>query len=188
MAIHSNILPGKFHGQRSLVSYRGRKVLDMTEQLTHIHTQTYTQPPVPEELRFPPLVAQRLKCLPTIWETWVRSLGQEDPLEKEMATHSSILAWRIPWTEEPGGLPSMGSQSWTRLSDFTHFSTSHAIHWGIIQLLALVLCPCNCSLLRLMWQWSQNQGYGQTVSAGHAQTVENCDMYKTWRVFWSSYP
>ena len=43
-------------------------------------------------------------------ETWVRSLGQEDPLEKEMATHSSILAWRIPWAEEPGGLQSMGSQ------------------------------------------------------------------------------
>ena len=43
-------------------------------------------------------------------ETWVRSLGQEDPLEKEMATHSSILAWRIPWTEEPGGLQPMGSQ------------------------------------------------------------------------------
>ena len=47
-------------------------------------------------------MAQRVKCLPTTWETWVRSLGQEDPLEKEMATHSSILAWRIPWTEEPG--------------------------------------------------------------------------------------
>ena len=43
-------------------------------------------------------------------ETWVRSLGREDPLEKEMATHSSILAWEIPWTEEPGGLQSMGSQ------------------------------------------------------------------------------
>ena len=50
------------------------------------------------------LVAQRLKCLPAMWETWVRSLGWEDPLEKEMATHSSILAWRVPWTEEPGGL------------------------------------------------------------------------------------
>ena len=56
------------------------------------------------------LVAQRLKRLPAMQETWVRSLGQEDPLEKEMATHSSILAWRIPWTEEPGGLQSMGSQ------------------------------------------------------------------------------
>ena len=56
------------------------------------------------------LVAQRLMRLPTMWETWVRSLGQEDPLEKEMATHSSILAWRIPWTEELGGLQSTGSQ------------------------------------------------------------------------------
>ena len=56
-----------------------------------------------------------------MWEAWVRSLGQEDPLEKEMATHSSILAWRIPWTEEPGGLQSMGSQrvGRTRLSNFT---------------------------------------------------------------------
>ena len=51
---------------------------------------------------------QRLKRLPAMWETWVRSLGQEDPLEKEMATHSSILAWRIPWTEDLGGLQSMG--------------------------------------------------------------------------------
>ena len=56
------------------------------------------------------LVAQRVKYLPTMQETWVRSLGWEDPLEKEMATHSSILAWRIPWTEEPGGPQSTGSQ------------------------------------------------------------------------------
>ena len=55
-------------------------------------------------------MAQRLKRLPAMWETWVRSLGQEDSLEKEMATHSSILAWRIPWTEEPGGLQSIVSQ------------------------------------------------------------------------------
>ena len=55
-------------------------------------------------------MAQRLKRLPAIREMWVRFLGQEDPLEKEMATHSSILAWRIPWTEEPGGLQSTGSQ------------------------------------------------------------------------------
>ena len=52
----------------------------------------------------------RLKCLPAMRETWVRSLGREVPLEKEMATHSSILAWRIPWTEEPGGLQSTGLQ------------------------------------------------------------------------------
>ena len=56
------------------------------------------------------LVAQRLKRLPAMRETWVLSLGREDPLEKEMATHSSILAWRIPWREEPGRLQSMGSQ------------------------------------------------------------------------------
>ena len=54
------------------------------------------------------LVAQRLKRLPAMWETWVRSLGREDPLEKEMATHSSILAWRVPWMEELGGLQSTG--------------------------------------------------------------------------------
>ena len=57
------------------------------------------------------LVAQRLKRLPPMWETWGQSLGREDPLEKEMATHSSIHAWGIPWTEEPGRLRSMGSQS-----------------------------------------------------------------------------
>ena len=56
------------------------------------------------------LVAQKVKHLPTMRETWVQSLGWEDPLEKEMATHSSILAWKMPWTEEPGGLQSMRSQ------------------------------------------------------------------------------
>ena len=55
-------------------------------------------------------MAQTVKNLPAIQETLVRSLGQEDPLEKEMATHSSVLAWRIPWTEETGGLQSMGLQ------------------------------------------------------------------------------
>ena len=55
-------------------------------------------------------MAQELKNPPVMWETWVPSLGQEDPLEKGMATHSSILVWEIPWTEEPGRLQSMGSQ------------------------------------------------------------------------------
>ena len=55
-------------------------------------------------------IAQLVKNLPAMWETWVRSLGREGSLEKEMATHSNVLAWRIPWTEEPGGLQSMGSQ------------------------------------------------------------------------------
>ena len=56
------------------------------------------------------LVDQMVKCLPAMWETQAQSLGQEDPLEKEMATHSSTLAWKIPWTEVPGRLQSMGSQ------------------------------------------------------------------------------
>ena len=74
------------------------------------------------------LVAQMVKHLPTMWETLVQSLGQEDLLEKEMATHSSILAWKIPWMEKPGRLHSMGLQrvghDWvTSLSLFTF------MHW-----------------------------------------------------------
>ena len=76
------------------------------------------------------LVAQRLKRLPAMRETWVQSLGQEDPLEKEMATHSSILAWRIPWMEEPGGLQSTGSQR--VIQDLaTEQHTPHP-HWTIL--------------------------------------------------------
>ena len=56
------------------------------------------------------LVAQMVKNLPAMWETWVQSMGWEDLLEKAMATHSSIPAWKIPWTEEPGRLQSTGSQ------------------------------------------------------------------------------
>ena len=67
------------------------------------------------------LVVQRLKRLPATWETWVRSLGWEDPLEKEMATHSSILAWRIPWTEELGGLQSTDRKE-SDTTEQLHFS------------------------------------------------------------------
>ena len=56
------------------------------------------------------MVAQTLKYLPAMQETWVQFLGQEDPMEKEMAIHSSTLAWKIPWTEKPGRLQSVGSQ------------------------------------------------------------------------------
>ena len=63
-------------------------------------------------------MAQRYRMPPRMQETWVRSLGEEDPLEKEMTTQSSILAWKTPWTEEPGRLQSMGvAKSQTRLSD-----------------------------------------------------------------------
>ena len=79
-------------------------------------------------------MAQRVKCLPAVQETWVRSLGQEDLLEKEMATHSSTLAWKIPWTEKPGRLQSMGSRRVGRPSDFTStitvksFAPSPSLH------------------------------------------------------------
>ena len=62
-------------------------------------------------------MAQMVKNPLAMQETQVLSLGGEDPLEKRMATHSSIVAWEMPWTEEPGGLQSMGTQSWTRWSD-----------------------------------------------------------------------
>ena len=69
------------------------------------------------------LVAQRLKRLPPMWETWFRSLGREDPLENEMATHSSILDWRIPWTEELGGLESTGRKE-SDTTEWLHFDLS----------------------------------------------------------------
>ena len=70
-------------------------------------------------------MAETVKNLPATQETRVQFLGREDPLEKEMAIHSSTLTWKIPWTEEPDKIQSMGSQSQTRLSDFTslHFSS-----------------------------------------------------------------
>ena len=77
-----------------------------TKKALHISEERYTN-------QWASLVAQMVKNLPAIWETQVRSLGQEDLLEEGMATHSSILAWRIPWTEEPVRLQSVGSQSQT---------------------------------------------------------------------------
>ena len=66
------------------------------------------------------LVAQMLKRLPTMWEIWVQSLDWDDLLEKEMATHSSILAWKIPWTQVPGGLQSMGCKE-SDMTEQLHF-------------------------------------------------------------------
>ena len=79
-------------------------------------------------------MAQTVKCLPVMQETWVRFLGWEDPLEKEMATHFSILAWKIPWTEEPRRLPSLGSRRVDTAEQlhFTslYFSAADASVWG----------------------------------------------------------
>ena len=92
-------LLGESHGQRSLEGYNawGRKELDMSERLHYFHLASSGGSEV-----------KASAC--NAGETWVQSLGQEDPLEKEMATHSSTLAWRISWMEEPGGLQSIGSQ------------------------------------------------------------------------------
>ena len=113
-------LPGKFHGQRNLVSYRPWVAQGQTQLSTHTVAFTYRSTtsslnndttiasckrPGGTSLR-----AQSIKNPPAMRETRVQSLSLEDPLEKEMATHASILDQRIPWTEEPDGLQSMGSQ------------------------------------------------------------------------------
>ena len=100
------------------------------------------------------LVAQRVKCLPVIQETGVWSLGREDPLEKEMATHSSTLAWKIPWMEKPGRLQSMWSQrvrhDWaTSLS--LSYMTLLAFYWVFLQkhndqVKVTQLCPTPCDM------------------------------------------
>ena len=103
------------------------------------------------------LVAQRLEHLPAMQETWVWSLGREDPLEKEMATHSSILAWRIPWTEELGGVQSTGSQR-VRLDWATSLALFTFMHW------------------RRKWQPTpvflpgESQGWGSLVAAIYGVT------------------
>ena len=95
------------------------------------------------------LVAQTVKCLPTMQETRVRSLGREVPLEKKMATHSSILAWKIPWTEESGRLQSMGSQrvghDWATSLHFTSsvIRVSSAYLRLLIFLLAILIPACD---------------------------------------------
>ena len=74
-------------------------------------------------------MAQMVKRLPTMRETWVQSLSREDPLEKEMATHSNILAWKIPWTEELGGLHSTGRKE-LDMTEQLHFSLYTYIEFG----------------------------------------------------------
>ena len=91
-----------------------------------------------------PLVVQRLKHLPAMWETWARSLGREDPLEKKMATHSSILAWRIPWMEELDGLQSTGRKE-SDTTERIHFHFYHEI--GIAsKCFTMIICLKKVSL------------------------------------------
>ena len=121
--------PGGSHGQRSLVGYSpwGHKRVG--------HDSATKQQQQQEGItRRASLVAQRIKRLPAMQETQVRSLSWEDALEKEMATHSSILAWRIPWTEEPGGLQSMGLQR------VRHDWATSLTHSEIISSIQEVMC------------------------------------------------
>ena len=101
------------------------------------------------------LMAQTVKRLPTIWETRFQSLGGEDPLEKEMATHSNIFAWKIPWTEEPGRLQSMGSQrvghDWAislSLFTFFHFEGHSAAPWVSV---VCMIHACQLSSWEYIW-------------------------------------
>ena len=106
-------------------------------------------------------------------ETWVWSLGQEDPLEKEMATHPSILAWKIPWTEKPGRLQSMGSQSQTGLSDFTFKAA-----WE--QELLISSKKSHYCLLSFILEWYKHWVYKKAM-ATHAGTL-------AWNIPWTEEP
>ena len=97
-----------------------------------------------------------------MWETRVRSLGWEDLLEKEMATHSSTLAWKIPWTEDPGRLQYMGLQSWTRLSNFTFF-------WASQVALLVKNSPANARDVR---DAGLIAGQGRSPGGGHDNPVQ----------------
>ena len=94
--------------------------------------------------------------LPAMWETWVWSLGWEDPLEKEMATHSSILAWRIPWTEEPGGLQSTGSQ---RVGHNWATSLSLSLSPRVCSNYSKQFTDSVQSLSNYQWHFSQNKNF-----------------------------
>ena len=100
------------------------------------------------------LVVQRLKRLPAMWETWVRSLGGEDPLVKEMATHYSIIAWRIPWIEELGGLPSMGCKEldMTERLRFTLLSLFRGLVAQLVKNLPVKRSQFDSSVGKIPWR------------------------------------
>ena len=113
------------------------------------------------------LVAQTVKHLSTMRETWVQSLGQEDPLEKEMAIHSSTIAWKVPWTEEPGRVKSMGSQ---RVRHDWATSLSFPLAYAAESLLKMLPKVPNSLLIQtllwaLLWAWLGDDQGGQVQSS-----------------------
>ena len=131
MATHSSILPGKFHGQRGLAGYSPWGQKESTTEYTYTLHCVWAS-----------LVAQTVKNLPKMQETLIRSPGWEDSMEKGMATHSSIIAWRIPWTEVPSRLQYLGSQR-IRHSGTTNTSNT----WPLCSPNQL----CNCSDWHESW-------------------------------------
>ena len=126
------------------------------------------------------LVAQRLKHLPAMRDTWVQSLGWENPLEKEMATHSSLLAWRIPWAEEPGGLQSTGSQ---RVGHDRTTSLSLSLWSGMEArrssgFLIIILCFCK------YWQHQHIRLNRKTMSKvfGHNLSNRKMQLVTYWKI------
>ena len=144
-ATHSSILA--WRSPWTVYSPLGCKELDMTEQISLVWIYKYSHFGAS-------LVAQKVKNLPATWETQVRFLGLEDPLEKEMATHSTTLAWKIPWTEEPGRLQSMGSKrvrhNWaTSLSLFSlHLTIRVCVYIQQIEGLT-----CKGEVPSSLWRW-----------------------------------
>ena len=123
-------LPGESHGQRSLLGYspQDREESDMTEVTQDAHMQSILTDK--HGMFWTSLTAQKVKNLPATQKTQVRSLGWEDPLEKRMATHYSIFTWRIPWTEEPGGLQSMGVAKELIMTQLLNNNNEHQIHFA----------------------------------------------------------
>ena len=126
------------------------------------------------------LVAQRLKRLPAMRETWVVSLGWENPLEKEMANHSTILAWRIPWMEEPGGLESTGSQrvghDWATSLHFTSNLTPTFIsgnHKFVFSVCGYISVLCMSSFVSFFFWNSKYKWYwvSDVISTWHAENM-----------------
>ena len=113
------------------------------------------------------LVVQMVKNPPAMQQTQVQSLGQEDPLEKGMATHSSVLTWGIPWMEEPGGLQSMGSQSRTRLGNQAHTHVCRYVRMCVY----VCVCICVCMYVMRLPRRLSEEGVNLPASSGNRRHV-----------------